>query len=144
MSIANKELQAWINVIVLIMVCLIYLFNLTRADTLGSAFTLAFQSSLLIVFGLVVLLGLVSLFRRPEREDERDRLIVTRAYRNAYFVAASGLFIALVQLLGVDLARPFFEVSTPQVATIHILMLSLLTAELTNSVSRVVYYRRNG
>lgn len=144
MGVTYKELSAWVTAIFLVVVYGAYLAEASGATTVGSATSLVVRSALLFTVGLVVAMGLVRLFRRPERQDERDQLIATRAYRNAYFVATTGVAVAFLQLMGVQVAGPLLPAAKDPAITIHILILTLVAAELTNAISRIVYYRRGG
>jgi uncharacterized membrane protein len=93
------------------------------------------------LFGEVVVLliaimavghAVLAIRHRPERKDERDQRVATKAARNAYYVLASGGFCAL-------------GVAALSVGTFwyaHALLAALVLAEITKGASQLVYYRR--
>jgi hypothetical protein len=73
--------------------------------------------------------------------DERDVLVNTRAFRNAYVV----LFIGVLHMIGYVIAgdlssEPRWEVTPANTA--NLLLFVLVIAEIVNYASRLYYYRR--
>jgi len=144
MSPTAKELNAWVMTVFLLVVYAGYAADASGAVTAGSVLSLVFRSTLYLVTGLIVVLSAVRLFRRPEREDERDRLIALRAQRNAYFVAMAGIFLVFSALMAGEIGvQPVWPGMPPVAAAMHLLLLTMVAAELTNQVSRIVAYRRS-
>jgi len=100
--------------------------------------TLLWAIGLMVAFnvaGIVIVTVIVSLARREalkdEKADERDRAVIARSMRNAYFVLSIGGAGTLVLLaLG----------ATPVVAA-YSLFAALMSAGATDSISTLVYYR---
>ncbi len=73
---------------------------------------------------------------RPEPKDERDLLIEGKAYRNAYFLLASGaaLLISWGIVVGRFTLTPFLAV--------NLLLLGMVGGELMKLFTQLFYYRR--
>lgn len=70
--------------------------------------------------------------------DERDRLIATRASRNAYFVLFIGVLIMIGMIVAGDLKN---DPGITPVMSANLLLLAVVVAELVNFGSRLFYYR---
>lgn len=73
--------------------------------------------------------------------DERDRIIATKAARNAYYILITGLFMVIghagiYALLGYAPAIEFNATNT-----VIFLVFALVVAEIAHFISRIVYYR---
>ncbi len=89
-------------------------------------------ATILLVIVLVVGHALAAMMGRPERRDERDRLIGWRAESNAAWLLAAGTFAAITAL----------SFSIPSVWVAHLLMLSVFAAEILKLTLQIIYYRR--
>lgn len=80
---------------------------------------------------------------KPEPKDERDVLIESKAYRNAYFLLATGagLVIACVIVAGLTHAAATRIIVTPFV-TVNLVLLFMVLAELMKFLTQLFYYRR--
>lgn len=67
-----------------------------------------------------------------DRSDERDRLIALKGVRNAGYVLATGVFLALCTAVA----------TTGNFATAHVLLASWVIAQMVEIASQLWYYRR--
>jgi hypothetical protein len=137
-----KETNAWITTLLLLVIYGGYIADANGALSSSAVLSLYFRSAVYLVIGLIVAVAAARLFQRPECEDERDRLIGLRAQRNAYFVAMSGLFLIFMALAFGWLIPLMWPGMKPTAGVMHVLVLTMVAAELTNQVSRIVDYRR--
>jgi hypothetical protein len=81
---------------------------------------------------------------KPEPKDERDVLIECKAYRNAYFLLATGAFLVIGSVIMANLVRetaPTRIMVTPFI-TVNLVLLFMVLAELTKFLTQLFYYRR--
>lgn len=88
------------------------------------------------VIAMAVVNGVVhaalAIWKRPEREDERDRRIALRATRYSYFVLMVGVWCALTACA---VASGTFWIA-------HVGLAAIVVAELVRFASQLVFYRR--
>ncbi len=118
--------------------------DLSRPDFAGgTAGRLVFAVIAIIVIEIVyhIVLALES---KPEPKDERDVLIEAKAYRNAYFLLASGAFLVIVWVSLVTPARAAAAANTmvANFLTVNLVLLFMVLAELTKLLTQLFYYRR--
>lgn len=98
--------------------------------------------TLYLVLGLIVmqivLQSLLAVTTDPERRDERDRVIESRAYRIGYFVLLAGLMVMIAALAH----RIGFTGALTAAAIINTLLFAIGVAELTKLLTQVALYRR--
>ena len=132
-----EERSIWVQLISLIVVLGGYLAvaGVMMAD--GVPALIAF----LPLFGVAVVLLVIVLtlghilalvWGRPEKRDERDRLIEWRADSLASHVLGGGVLVAITCMV--------FEV--PNVWVAHLLLLLMLLSEVLKLVLQLVFYRR--
>src|SRR5271157_2479360 len=86
----------------------------------------------------------LALESKPEPKDERDILIDCKAYRNAYFLLATGAFLVISWVIMAGLARdaaPTRIVVTPYI-TVNLVLFFMVLAELMKFLTQLFYYRR--
>jgi hypothetical protein len=86
----------------------------------------------------------LALESKPEPKDERDILIECKAYRNAYFLLATGAFLVIGCVIMAGLARdvaPTRIIVTP-VITVNLVLFFMVLAELVKFLTQLFYYRR--
>lgn len=93
---------------------------------------------LAIIVAQIVLQSLLAMTSNPERRDERDRVIESRAYRIGYFVLLTGLAV-MIALIAHHLG---FLAALTAAAVINTLLFAVAAAELTKLVTQMVLYRR--
>ena len=82
--------------------------------------------------------------QKPEPKDERDILIASKAYRNAYFLLATGAFLVIACVVMAGLARdaaPTRIIVTPFI-TVNLVLFFMVLAELMKFLTQLFYYRR--
>jgi hypothetical protein len=139
-----RELSAWISALIILGFYGSFLAGIAQhTDPDATLGALAGIVVAIIVVEIVLMVALAIFTRRGDQiADERDRLIAAKAYRNAYFIVASGIFFAIVYSLVPDLARLVEALNLPPATILaHMLVISLVSAELVNYASRILYYR---
>lgn len=80
---------------------------------------------------------------KPERKDERDILIEAKAYRNAYFMMATGAALVLTYFIVAALTdgspRPILL--TPFLI-VNLILFFMVLAEIFKLVTQLLYYRK--
>jgi len=109
----------------------------------GSLGSLVFAVVAIVVIEIVyhIVLALES---KPEPKDERDILIDCKAYRNAYFLFATGAFLVMAWVIMAGLARdaaPTRIMVTPFLM-VNAVLLVMVLAELMKFLTQLFYYRR--
>jgi hypothetical protein len=132
-----EERSIWVQLISLIVVLGGYLAVAGVMMANGVPALIAFLPLFVIAVVLLVIvlaLGhiLALVWGRPERRDERDRLIEWRADSLASHVLGGGVLVAITCMV--------FEVSNVWVA--HLLLLLMLLSEVLKLVLQLVFYRR--
>jgi hypothetical protein len=80
---------------------------------------------------------------KPEPKDERDTLIECKAYRNAYFLLATGSGLVITWVIVAGLVRdaaPTRVVLTPFI-TVNLVLFAMVLAELIKFLTQLFYYR---
>jgi len=86
----------------------------------------------------------LALESKPEAKDERDILIESKAYRNAYFALSTGAFLVIASVIAADLARdaaPTRILVTPFLV-VNLVLLFMVLAEVVKLVTQLLHYRR--
>lgn len=81
---------------------------------------------------------------KPQPKDERDTMIASKAYRNAYFFlyfGAGTIMTCALGLAAIDGAAPMRFTVTPFVILNTVLLL-MVVAELVKFLTQLFYYRR--
>ena len=87
---------------------------------------------------------LIAVKSGPLLEDERDRLIESKSYRNAYFLLGAGVFLAMASAIAgsaLGASFPGIVKGTP-LAIAHLLLLSMVLAEAAKFLTQLYFYRR--
>lgn len=85
----------------------------------------------------------LALESKPEPKDERDVLIDCKAYRNGYFLFASGAFLVIAWVIMASLVRdaaPTRIIVTPFLM-VNAVLLVMVVAELMKFLTQLFYYR---
>jgi len=109
----------------------------------GNMARLVFTVVAIVVIEVVyhIVLALES---KVEAKDERDILIECKAYRNAYFLLASGAFLVIASVIMASLAGdsvPTRIIVTPFL-TINLVLFFMVLAELAKFLTHLFYYRK--
>lgn len=114
--------------------------NIGREDLGGSLGRLIFTVIAIIVIEIVYHIAL-AIEGGVERKDERDILIECKAYRNAYLMLATGAGLVITYFIVAGLAGATRIPLTPFLA-VNVMLLFMVIAELTKSLTQLFHYRR--
>lgn len=137
MSLSFQEKSLWLMFATLIAGFGFYFVTVLPADAANVT------PQQMVLFGVAVAMLVVlqiaghvviALMDRRAQTDERDRLIGLKGTRNAAYVLATGVFLALCTALVTDGNFVFT----------HVLLGSWVTAQLVEIGSQLVLYRRGG
>ncbi|GAB3257873.1 hypothetical protein [Chitinimonas naiadis] len=135
MSLSFQEKSLWLMLVSLLGVFGFYFWSVLPG---GSADVMP-QQVVLFVLAIVVLVVmqvaghvLIAIVDRRTRTDERDQLIALKGSRNAAYVLATGVFLALCAAL---LSKGNFLFT-------HVLLASWVIAQLVEIASQLFMYRR--
>jgi hypothetical protein len=95
---------------------------------------------IVIEIGYHIVLALES---KPEPKDERDILIESKAYRNAYFLLATGAGLIVTWVIVAGLVRdvaPTRVILTPFIL-VNFVLFAMVLAELVKFLTQLFYYR---
>lgn len=95
-----------------------------------------------LVQGLLSTLLLWYTKARHIKQDERERLIETKAYRNAYFFLFGAVNLLLLYILFSDAVGGDRALRTNLYLTFHSLFVMAFVAHLTYLSTQLFYYRR--
>ncbi|MDA0347501.1 MAG: hypothetical protein O3C43_07700 [Verrucomicrobia bacterium] len=158
-TLSFKEKVLWVNLIITVALFGYYFIKVMTDDMDGQQATWLYMK---VVFWAIVieivLISVLSGFAKKQEGDERDKLYETRGYRYGYFVLFTGLIAALWQVVisslgktifehpeigekGAELVIKFSEYASPFLI-IHIMLFTLVLAEITKSAVQLFYYRR--
>ena len=96
---------------------------------------------LLVVIEIAYHIAL-ALTSRVEPKDERDILIESKAYRNAYFFLASGVFRSIAAVILGNLSRESPTLTITPFATVNLVLFFMVIAEIVKYLTQLFYYRR--
>jgi len=98
---------------------------------------LIFAVIAIIVIQIVYHIAL-ALHAKPERKDERDILIESKAYRNAYFAYGAGAFL----VIGAVIAAGFARIPVTPFLVVNGVLLFMVLAEAVKFVTQLLYYSK--
>jgi hypothetical protein len=157
MGVSFSEKSVWLTLAVIVVGFGFYFSKAAGAPALSAREAIGLivgVAMLTIVAEIVLNIALAISDRRirltgtAEPVDERDRLIRTKAARNAYFVLMVGVFAGLGQILLTGAAREvlgageILPAEAGAVNSAHVLVGAVLLAEITKLGSQAYYYRR--
>lgn len=147
MDLSFQEKSVWGSIVSLVAVYGWYVKELLSAYPAIDASLMAGLLLTVVVLIIVIEAALhiaIAIRSRPAPEDERDRLIQTRAHRNAYYVLAVGTVVAIGQVVIGEAMNATSSVITLERSLLaaNILLLAFVLAELVALGSQLVYYRR--
>ena len=156
MNLSLREKVLWINLLVTLLLAGWYLVSrLIDQPFEGGAIWSYLKVCMWVVVLEVIVIAVLAGKSRSEKPDERDRGIALRGYRWGYFILAIGMGVALWQtavgVLGDWLAGPI-PTESPVIALvnfqgspvviIHLMLGTLILAEIVKSAVQLVLYRR--
>jgi len=86
----------------------------------------------------------LALESEPEPKDERDVLIECKAYRNAYFLLASGAFLVIAWVIMANLVRDAAptRIAVTNFITVNLVLFFMVVADVMKFLTQLFYYRR--
>lgn len=148
---SKKEIYAWsslVSSLVLLGFYLIAVFGWPESlENYGDYITGIFWKVLGIAIVVEVALDLMKEFKVGEvHQDERDILIESKGYRNAYYFLMIAVISLVINLLLSDLASKAsgenLFLAIPFM-TFHVLVIILFTANITKSATQLYYYLKH-
>ena len=115
--------------------------NMGRADFNGGSLGRLIFTVIAIIVIEIVYHIVLAIEGGVERKDERDILIESRAYRNAYLTLATGASLVIACAIVAGLAGAARIQLTPFLA-VNVLLLFMVIAEVAKSLTQLFYYRR--
>ena len=158
-TLSFPEKVIWVNLITTVLLMGYYLITVITQNLDGGA---AAWLYLKVVFWVIVIeivvISILAAREKRQKGDERDKIIETRGYKWGYFVMLTGLIAALwqtaVRAIGDSLVDhpemsegvaqflvKLSEHSSPFLI-IHIMLITLVLAEITKASAQLFYYRR--
>lgn len=137
MSASFEERSVWIQLVAMILGLGAYFVVAGRMLAEGvremPAFAMVFIVAVIwMVIFLIIAYALAALMAKPERRDERDRIIAWRSeYQSSWVVAVGVLAGVACMVLGVG-----------NVWTANVLLLGLAASEILGFVLQIIAYRR--
>ena len=130
-----REKTAWVTLLALIAVSLMYWLHVHSRQTVLAAMGVSLAAYILIEVVAWLILRLRNPFESREPKDERERLIDLRALRIAYYVFATGALGGIFFMLHVAGAGPMAVPMT--------VFLAFIVSQLVKHAARIAYYRRD-
>lgn len=145
MDLSYQEKSILGSLVAMVVVYSIYfagtLRDMGRGDFGGSSLGRLIGTVIAIVVIEIVYHIALAIEGGVERKDERDILIESKAYRNGYFALASGAGLVIAYFIVAGLAGATRIPLTPFLA-VNLVLLFMVIAELTKSLTQLFYYRR--
>lgn len=132
-----EEKSVWVQLVGLVIVMVGYFAVSGVMMAKGAVVLVPYVPVFAVAVGLLLAVNIAghviaALTGKPEKRDERDRLIGWRAESNSSWLLAAGVFCALSAMV--------FRVETVWVA--HLLLASMFGSEILKLSLQAVYYRR--
>ena len=137
MNASFEEKSVWIVLVTIVILYSGYYFVAAQmwADGVDTLITYV-PLFAIVVIALSTVLAIAhivaAIVSRPQGRDERDKLINWRAESNSSWVLAIGVLAAIAHMV----------ISTDNVLTAHILLMSLIASEIIKAVLQIAYYRK--
>jgi len=145
MDLSYQEKSILGSLMAMVVVYSIYfagtLRDIGRSDFNGSSLGRLIFTVIAIIVIEIVYHIVLAIEGGVERKDERDILIESKAYRNAYLVLATGASLVITYAIVAGLAGATRIPLTPFLA-VNVLLLFMVIAELTHALTQLFYYRR--
>ena len=132
-GLSFKEKSLWVTLVSTIAIFGYYFARALQLDDVPAVAGVLFAGVVIVFAALhAVVHAALALHRRPERTDERDRLVSAKASQISYVVLMTGVWGAL----GVAA----MQLGTYWVA--HAALLAIMLGEVSNCAAQLIYYRR--
>ena len=141
MDLTFQEKSLWISLITTVVMFGIYFFlafniilnpdveGIPERFSIGALFTLVV---IVVVIIEAVTHTLLAIINKPDKEDERAKLVSLKATRNGAIVLAIGVWLSFASLA--------FSSMAPMLVA-HLLLSSFILAEIVRFSSQLVYFR---
>ncbi len=118
--------------------------DLGRGEFVGGMVPRLVGAVIAIVVIEIVYHIVLALESRAEAKDERDILIECKAYRNAYFLLASGAFTVIVWVIVANLApaAASTRIAVTNFVTVNLVLFFMVVADLMKFLTQLFYYRQ--
>lgn len=136
MNLSYREKSTWGWLAAMVLVFGYYfatVFGAARGPVHGGALARLVGAVIVLIVIEVGAQIVIAIEAKVEPRDERDVLIASKAYRNAYFALAVGAFLLMTCVILFDLT-PF--------VTVNLIMLFMVLSEVFKSATQLFYYRR--
>lgn len=139
-----QEKSAWVCLAATLVVFVpyfTYIFMLPVATLTGA--TLAAGIAAVVAMIVITAVGhAVIALQTEDKRDERDVLIETKSYRNAYWVLATGVMVVAAALY-LRAFNPALAANTPLLMlAANAILLCFVLAEVTSRIRQIVLYRK--
>ena len=145
MDLSYQEKSILGSLLAMVVVYSVYfagtLRDIGRAEFNGSGLGRLILTVIAIVVIEIVYHIVLAIEGGVERKDERDVLIESKAYRNAYFTLATGAGLLITYFIVAGLAGATRIPLTPFLA-VNMVLLFMVMAEVIASLTQLFYYRR--
>lgn len=137
-----REKTAWVTLIAIIIVSLLYWFHVHSPfvphshDTVLAAMGVSLAAYLLIEVIAWLILRQRNPLESREPRDERERLIDLKSLRIAYYVFVTGALLGMFFVLHLAGAGPVTVAMT--------VFMAFILSQLVKHAARIVFYRRDG
>jgi len=86
----------------------------------------------------------LALESKPQPKDERDILIASKAYRNAYFFLYVGMALVMMCAFGLEAlhAATSMRITVTPYLILNFVLLLMIAGEVVKFVTQLFYYRR--
>jgi undecaprenyl pyrophosphate phosphatase UppP len=86
----------------------------------------------------------LALESKPQPKDERDAMIASKAYRNAYFFLYFGAGLIMTCALGLEVisSSPSMRITVTPFLILNTVLAFMVVAELVKFLTQLFYYRR--
>lgn len=137
MNASFEEKSVWVQLVSLVVVLGSYFAIAALMVSNGTTAMIAFvplfiAAVVLLVVVLTVGHVVIAIAGRPDGRDERDRQIEWRAESNSSWILGAGVITAIAGLI----------VAVEPVWIAHLLLFSMLLAEVARFIFQIIYYRR--
>lgn len=112
--------------------------NIGQSQFAGDALGRLIVAVVAIIVIEIVYHILLAMESKPERKDERDILIESKAYRNGYFAYGTGAFLVMSLVIVAGLAHTLL---TPFLV-VNLVLLFMVLAEVVKFVTQLLYYHK--
>ena len=132
-GLSFKEKSLWFTLVSTIVVFGYYFVRALQLDDEPGRAGALFATLVVLLAALHTVVHIaLTIHKRPERTDERDRVVSAKAARISYYVLMSGVWGAL-GVASLQLGTFWFA---------HAALLAILLGEVTNCSAKLFYYRR--